>query len=577
MPYSSIEKAKEASFPTKAEGIDLTIAQINKLASIYDAIKAEGNVDNAMAVAWTTWKKVYKKEGDSWIKREKGNIAIINASFGGAVRRTVWQGKEYLIAPVIALVEGVHEGSAGAIYYSKDEIAKFIEAWNGVPLPVMHPQDNEGYYISCNSPEIIEKQSIGHFFNAQYQAGKLKGELWIEIEKANQISKEIIERLENGQPIEVSTGLWSDDEIIAGEWNGKKYAVIARNIRPDHIALLPNAIGACSWQDGCGAPRINSKGGDNKVKDKGKIKQALSSIAELLGFKVQETSHEDIRSKLQQILNKDDRLESQIIHYIKNVYDDHFIYEQSTADGVKLFKQKFKFDGDEIQMNGEPKEVKEDVRYLDISHQNIGGEKNMDKIKEIVNTLIANEKTSFNEDNREWLMTLDECKLKALEPKVQEIKHPEDKEIDVFIAKESSPFSDKDKDFLKSLNECQFKALLEKYPEKKKEELKGNEKPPTVDEYIGEAPDGIREFLTSGVKLLQEQKDSIIKGLIANKRNKFTENQLKEKHIDELKALAELAQVEVDYSGQGGTAKVNSLDDIKALQMPTMNFKEDKK
>jgi len=201
----------------------------------------------------------------------------------------------------------------------------------------------------------------------------------------------------------------------------------------------------------------------------------------------------------------------------------------------------------------------------------------MDKIKEIVNTLIANEKTSFNEDNREWLMTLDECKLKALEPKVQEIKHPEDKEIDVFIAKESSPFSDKDKDFLKSLNECQFKALIEKYPEKKKEEPKGNEKPPTVDEYIGEAPDGIREFLTSGVKLLQEQKDSIIKGLIANKRNKFTENQLKEKHIDELKALAELAQVEVDYSGQGGTAKVNSLDDIKALQMPTMNFKEDKK
>ena len=70
MPYDSIEAAKEAGFPTTAEGINLTLAQINKLASIYDAVKAAGTAENAMAVAWTQWKALYVKEGDKWVKRK---------------------------------------------------------------------------------------------------------------------------------------------------------------------------------------------------------------------------------------------------------------------------------------------------------------------------------------------------------------------------------------------------------------------------------------------------------------------------------------------------------------------------
>ena len=79
MPYGSIAEAKKASFPTSAEDIELTLAQINKLAQIYDAIKAEGKVDNAMAVAWTSWKEVYEKKEDKWVKKnsEVANKIII--------------------------------------------------------------------------------------------------------------------------------------------------------------------------------------------------------------------------------------------------------------------------------------------------------------------------------------------------------------------------------------------------------------------------------------------------------------------------------------------------------------------
>lgn len=68
MPYDSIAQAKAAGFPTTADGIDLTISQVNRLAEIYDAIKKAGTADNPMAAAWTQWKKLYKKVGEIWVE-----------------------------------------------------------------------------------------------------------------------------------------------------------------------------------------------------------------------------------------------------------------------------------------------------------------------------------------------------------------------------------------------------------------------------------------------------------------------------------------------------------------------------
>ena len=71
MPYESIKEAKAAGFPTSAEGIDLTLPQINKLAEIYDAIKKAGTAKEPFAVAWASWKEIYKKEGDKWVEIKK--------------------------------------------------------------------------------------------------------------------------------------------------------------------------------------------------------------------------------------------------------------------------------------------------------------------------------------------------------------------------------------------------------------------------------------------------------------------------------------------------------------------------
>lgn len=171
-------------------------------------------------------------------------------------RVTHTDGREYLVAPTVAIVEGV----MNELLYTEDEIAAYIEAWNGKPLVFDHPigRGGEEDFISANSPEIFA-QSPGYFFNATFDDNRLRGEWWIDLAKCRRLPQgnDLIAKLEAGDLIEQSTGLFTDVEYMTGEFNGNHYEGIARNIRPDHVAILLDDIGACSIEDGCGTPRIN--------------------------------------------------------------------------------------------------------------------------------------------------------------------------------------------------------------------------------------------------------------------------------------------------------------------------------
>lgn len=179
----------------------------------------------------------------------------------GATRKVMHDGREHIVAPVIILVEGVHRGSGGSLYYPAEVLKNVAQFWNGMPVPVHHPELN-GTPISCNSPDIIEKQSVGRLWNVQYEAEpkpRLKGELYIDVQKAKTVSLPVIEALQNNTPLEVSTGLFSTDDPTPGKWNEETYDAIVKDMRPDHLALLPGGKGACSWKDGCGV-RANEEG-----------------------------------------------------------------------------------------------------------------------------------------------------------------------------------------------------------------------------------------------------------------------------------------------------------------------------
>lgn len=174
-------------------------------------------------------------------------------------RREMHANSEYLIAPVVAVREKVLNGW----FLPYEEIAAFNGVdWEGRPLPVDHPK-REGVPVTANLPSVMEADVIGRFHNVYVDATDraLKGEFWIEINRANAHAEgpAIIERIETNKTLEVSTAYFCDIEQTEGEFNGEPYYGIQRNLRPDHLALLPNSIGACSWQDGCGGPRVNQQ------------------------------------------------------------------------------------------------------------------------------------------------------------------------------------------------------------------------------------------------------------------------------------------------------------------------------
>ena len=86
-----------------------------------------------------------------------------------------YKGKDHLIVPVVMMVEGVHNGSAGPLFHSIDELGKYPASWNGIPVSIQHPESN-GVYVSANSPDIIESQTVGQVFNTYVDGKKLKAE-----------------------------------------------------------------------------------------------------------------------------------------------------------------------------------------------------------------------------------------------------------------------------------------------------------------------------------------------------------------------------------------------------------------
>jgi len=190
-----------------------------------------------------------------------GDAKSITTNVSPLIRDEELDGRQYKVAPVILLTEGV----ANNALYPASELSKFAKSWDGRPLPVFHPE-KEGRRVSANSPEAIQSQSVGTIFNTRFEDGKLKGEAWIDIKKGTRISPRLMELLSSNNPqIEVSTGLFTEDEQKAGSFNGVNYQVIARNYRPDHLALLPDGEGACSWADGAGLPRLNEQEKSNPV------------------------------------------------------------------------------------------------------------------------------------------------------------------------------------------------------------------------------------------------------------------------------------------------------------------------
>lgn len=197
-------------------------------------------------------------------------MELLTANLGKA-RREVLNGREYLVAPLSLLVPGVLNGSQGPLYYPPDEVAKNHDAWNGMPIVLWHPT-LDGVPVSARRPDVLNEYQLGWVYNATAD-GRLTAEGWFDVEMVRKVDNakltpgdRVLPKLLAGKPIELSTGLFTTNYPARPDatHNGRHYAYVARDYRPDHLAVLPDQVGACSLADGCGVnvtPLANAAGG----------------------------------------------------------------------------------------------------------------------------------------------------------------------------------------------------------------------------------------------------------------------------------------------------------------------------
>ena len=215
------------------------------------------------------------------------NMKLENYSFvdnaqeeGYEVEIKVHQEKAFLVVPVVMMVEGVHAGNHGPLLHKIEDLGKFPESWNGIPAVLNHPEV-DGIYVSANSPDVIDNVAVGRIYNTKVDGYKLRAEVWIDEDKLNEVSADLLTDINEGKSIEVSTGIFLEEEAGEGLFHEENYVAIARNLRPDHLALLPGGEGACSIEDGCGI-RDNKKGENNM-----KVKEAIQTLR-TEGFSIQQ-------------------------------------------------------------------------------------------------------------------------------------------------------------------------------------------------------------------------------------------------------------------------------------------------
>jgi len=371
---------------------------------------------------------------------------------GYEVREEKLNGEEYLVVPMVMLTEGILNN----LFYPWDEIERFHQAWNGSTVLEYHPKDEDGTPISANSPGVFEGRNIGWVFNSRLEpeTKRLWAEAWVSVNRATEHSPQVLDRIRDKKPIEVSTGLFLEEDGVSGVFQNQEYISTVRGYRPDHLAILPNEKGACDLQMGCGV-RANS------AQNQPTLTETMSRIIlEQAGYRVlsskdyvlqaNELAHQEIRNHLQRSIQEMD-IPGEVGHWVMAVFSDYFVFEQyPLCDNGRIYKllrrdYTVKNDDTGVDIGEEETEVVRKTDYLPIQNKDVGpaanepGKENSAvKRTDRIEALIANEKAPWTEEDQEFLTNMTDCQFsKTAEP--FENKDEADPEAPEKTPKENTP------------------------------------------------------------------------------------------------------------------------------------------
>lgn len=523
-----------------------------------------------------------------------------------AIRRETLHGRAYVVAPMVMLVEGVHNGSGGALLYKAADIKKAAPAWNMKPICVYHPQIN-GQGVSACDPDILEAQQVGVVMGAKWD-GKLRAEAWIEEKRAEAVDKRIIEALDENRIMEVSTGLFTENVGEPGDWHGEAYTATATNHQPDHLALLPDQIGACSVADGAGLLQLNDVAKAAGVDVTALMARQMDVLRRMVGNAM---SHGNIYAALCRVLRErlkptpDQRL------WVADVYDEFVVYEVEGDGKVTLYSLAYTSSETGVELStDEPVEVVRVTEYRTPDGKFVGNamtktdggaaypaaayayvpdpEKpstwklrlwetptEKETAAQVGRAIAAigkgfrGQKVQLPADAVKGVKAKIRAAWKRTNPGKKEAEMPAvlrntrneqmEKEaiVNGLIANELTAWGEGDRETLMGMGEAVLEKLVpvanEGGGDRDEPEPKPNEEPKpaagpvgnavkTAEEFIAQAPPEIQEVLTNGLAAHKAEKTKLIADITSNKANPFTKEFLATKGLQELRGLAALAR-----------------------------------
>lgn len=460
---------------------------------------------------------------------------------GPEIRREELEGEMHLVVPAVILTEGVHNGSKGPIYYPKEENARNPSAWDHMPVVVYHPKKN-GKPTTARQPSVLNTRKIGIILNTESEDGaKVKTEAWLNEKRLKKVDKRILEKLEKKQKVEVSTGLFMDLEEEAGTWGKESYKLRATNYQPDHLAVLPDQIGACSIADGAGL-LANADSEEPEGVQFVMLRSAQEALKAVGGsFAENELSFDGIRRQICDALASAYGQPGKYWGgYVNEVYKDRVIYY---AEDGKTYMVSYTVKDDAVKLGDDETEVRRVVEYKAVENDesytanesgelisNHDGGSDMAKNKELVSKLIEN--GLIDESQRAEYEKLDEKILTGIKIPAKPAKP----------AKGKKKVEDDEEEVANEEEEDEEEVV----PAKKKAKAAKagkveNSEEMSEKEFWEKAPKGLRNQFARLAKQEKTRKKAIIKDLLANESVPFSEEYLQERDLEELEGLALMA------------------------------------
>lgn len=427
------------------------------------------------------------------------------------VRRAKLQNRDYSVVPTVMIVEGVHNGSKGPLYYPADEIRKSASLWDAKPVVIYHPPEG----TACEET-VLNERGVGQLMHTRWSDGKLKTESWMDEARVKSVDGRVHNAIETETALEGSTGLLVDVDPVEGEWNGEHYVGIARNLRPDHYAILPDQKGACSRADGAGF-LMNQSSDDADVANE----QSYDSVSEQIKTLVR-AAHSDTTYEV----------------WVRDVYPDYAVFEQRQ----QLYKQGYEVKDDVVSLRGLPEPVVRVVSYKTKKGVVVKKSKEHDTMdkKKLVEELVGVKNGGFEGATAEDRTALGAASEQTLR---------------VMIANAQA--------------KAGFAEVLPPAAPKK---------PANLQEYLDTVPAEYAPVVRNGVASYNRDHEALVQNVLKHPRNKYTVEALRAKDLSELQVLNAFCTEEKpagtnDFGGQGSSPVVNR--DAKPedlLPLPVMNF-----